>query len=83
MLGKLEKKGQVRHIEDGPRYLYMPAVATERAQKAAMNNLVDTFFQGSVEMAAAALLRMQDTRVDQATLSRLAQLVAESKKDGR
>lgn len=83
MLGKLEKKGHVRHIEDGPRYLYLPAVPAERAQKAAMNNLVETFFQGSVESAAAALLRMSDTRVDQETLNRLATLVAESRKDGR
>jgi len=83
MLGKLEKKGYVRHIEDGPRYLYLPAVPTERARQSAMNNLVETFFQGSVESAAAALLRMSDTKVDQATLDRLAVMVADSRKDGR
>lgn len=83
MLGKLEKKGYVRHIEDGPRYLYLPAVPTERARQTAMHNLVETFFQGSVESAAVALLRMSDTAIDQATLDRLNAMVAESRKDGR
>lgn len=83
MLGKLEKKGYVRHIEDGPRYLYLPAVPTERARQTAMHNLVETFFQGSVESAAVALLRMSDTEIDQETLDRLNAMVTESKKDGR
>jgi predicted transcriptional regulator len=83
MLGKLEKKGYVRHIEDGPRYLYLPAVPTERARQTAMHNLVETFFQGSVESAAVALLRMSDTQIDQETLDRLNAMVTESKKDGR
>lgn len=83
MLGKLEKKGYVRHVEDGPRYLYMAAVPTERARQTAMHHLVETFFQGSVESAAVALLRMSDTRIDQATIDRLNALVADSKKEGR
>ena len=83
MLGKLEKKGYVRHVEDGPRYLYLPAVPTERARQTAMNNLVETFFQGSVESAAVALLRMSDTKVDQDTIDRLSQLVADTRKEGR
>ncbi len=83
MLGKLERKGHVRHIEDGPRYLYLPSVPTERARRTAMQHLVDTFFQGSVESAAVALLRLTDAQVDQATLERLATQVAEARKEGR
>ncbi len=83
MLGKLERKGYVRHVEDGPRYLYLPSVSTERARRTAMQHLVNTFFQGSVESAAAALLRMVDAQVDRATLERLAAQVAEARKEGR
>ena len=83
MLGKLEKKGYVRHIEDGPRFLYLPAVPTDRARKQAMKNLIDTFFQGSVESAAAALLGMEGSSVDDETLQRLSALVAQTRKDGR
>lgn len=83
ILGKLERKGYVRHIEDGPRYLYLPAVPTERARKHAMRNLIDTFFQGSVESAAVALLGMNDGGVDRETLQRLADKVAQARKEGR
>ncbi len=83
MLGKLEKKGFVRHQEDGPRYVYVPAVPTSRARRTAMENLVETFFQGSAESAAAALLGMTDITTDTETLSRLAARVAEARKEGR
>ena len=82
MLAKLERKGYLRHVEDGPRYLYLPAVPTDRARKLAMRNLIDTFFQGSVESAAAALLGMDGT-VDRETVERLAQKVAEAREEGR
>ncbi len=83
ILGKLERKGYVRHVEDGPRYLYLPAVPTDRARKHAMRNLIDTFFQGSVESAAAALLGMNDGGTDRETLKRLADMVAQARKEGR
>ena len=83
MLGKLEKKGFVRHQEDGPRYVYLPAVPTERARRTAMQHLVETFFQGSAESAAAALLGMTDADIDASTLSRLADKVTQARKEGR
>ena len=83
MLGNLAKKGFVRHQEDGPRYVYLPAVPTERARRTAMQNLVETFFQGSAESAAAALLGMTDADIDAPTLSRLADKVTQARKEGR
>jgi predicted transcriptional regulator len=83
ILAKLERKGYVRHVEDGPRYLYLPAVPTDRARKHAMRNLIDTFFQGSVESAAAALLGMEGGSVDAQTIERLAARVSQARKEGR
>lgn len=83
MLGKLERKGYLHHIEDGPRYLYMPAVSTERARRTALRHLVETFFQGSAESAAVALLRMSDADVDPQTLERLTARIAQARKEGR
>jgi predicted transcriptional regulator len=83
MLGKLERKGCVRHVEDGPRYLYLPAVSTDRARRTAMRNLVDTFFDGSAERAAAALLRLSDTGLDPAALARITAEIERARKEGR
>ncbi len=83
MLAKLERKGYLRHVEDGPRYLYLPAVPTAGARRTAMQNLVDTFFHGSVESAAVALLDMADVKADPATVRRLAAAVGQARKEGR
>jgi predicted transcriptional regulator len=83
MLGKLERKGFLKHVEEGPRYLYLPAVSAERARRTALQNLVDTFFQGSAEQAAVALLQLSDTAVNPDVLKRLAELVRQAKQEGR
>ena len=45
----LERKGHVRHEENGAKFIYMPAVPRRSARKSALRHLVDTFFDGSVE----------------------------------
>ena len=51
----LEEKGQVRHDQDGPRYVFRPAVARDKAKRTAIRHLVETFFDGSPELAVATL----------------------------
>lgn len=79
----LEEKGHVVHEQQGPRYVYRPAVSVDTARRAALKHLVRTFFDGSVEEAAAALLRMEDTAVGAERLERLAELIEEAKREGR
>jgi len=80
----LEEKGHVVHHQDGPRYLYKPAVAQDSARSAALRHLVRTFFGGSAEAAAAALLGMtSDSRLNNADLERLAHRVESARDEGR
>src|SRR4051812_35106724 len=79
----LEDKGQVKHEQDGPRYLYLPAVAPEKARRAAVRHMVQTFFSGSVEQAVAALLQASDAELSAADLTRLAARIEQAKKEGR
>ena len=79
----LEDKGHVIHQQDGPRYVYKPTVEQDSARSAALKHLVRTFFNGSAEHAAAALLGMSDTRVDTDTLSRLTAQVNRAREEGR
>ena len=78
----LEGKGHVRHEEQGLRYVYMPAVPRHAARKPALRHLVETFFDGSVEKAVAALLDGDGTRLSNDELERIAELVARARKDG-
>jgi predicted transcriptional regulator len=78
----LEEKGHVEHLQDGPRYLYRPVVAQESARSAALRHLVRTFFGGSSELAAAALLGV-NRRLTEADLRRLADRVEAAREEGR
>lgn len=83
MLGKLEHKGYVKHEQDGPRYVYKPALSTERARRTALENLVNTFFDGSAEQAALALIRLSDAATSEEALARLAARIREARQEGR
>ena len=83
LLRILEEKGHVKHREDGPRYVYLPRVSRESASRSAMKRLVTTFFQGSVTEAVAALLDSRDTKLSDAELNKLREMIAQAEKEGR
>lgn len=79
----LEEKGHVEHLQDGPRYLYRPVVPKESARRAALRHLVRTFFGGSAEAAAAALLGMTRQQLGEDDLRRFAEQVDAARDEGR
>jgi predicted transcriptional regulator len=82
LLRILEEKGHARHEQDGPRYVYVPAVPAGRARRTALTHLVRTFFQGSAERAVAAILESSDTRLTEEELNRLEQLIEQARRKG-
>jgi predicted transcriptional regulator len=82
ILGILEEKGLLRHEQDGLRYIYRPTIARGVAQQSALKHLVRTFFDGSPERAAAALLALSDS-LTPGDLKRLTQLIGSAKAEGR
>ena len=79
----LERKGHVRHEEEGLRYIYLPTVPRHSARRSALKHLVDTFFDGSSAKAVAALLGGEGSRVSDEELERIAQLVDRARSDAR
>lgn len=79
----LEKKGHVRHESVGPRYVYEPLVAREEMGQSAIDGILKTFFDNSVERAVAALLNRTDADISQAELERLSKLIEKAKEEGR
>ncbi len=79
----LEEKGQVRHVEDGPRYVYIPTVPRGDARRSALAHVVRTFFAGSVEQAVATLVESSRSKLSQDELDRLADVIERAKKEGR
>jgi predicted transcriptional regulator len=78
----LEDKGQVRHEEEGPRYVFRPAVPRDRAKRTAVRHLVSTFFGGSPEAAMATLLDESASKLSDSDVERLKKLIDEAKNKG-
>ena len=82
MLRILEDKGHVRHVQDGPRYVYVPTLARDNAKRTAMRHMLQTFFDGSAEQAISALLDDSSARLSEAELERLARLIDHARRNG-
>jgi predicted transcriptional regulator len=78
----LEEKGHVRHDDDGQRYVYSPAVPRRTVRKSALKHLVETFYEGSVEQAVAALLGGDGSRLSDEQLDRIEDLIRKARKEG-
>lgn len=83
VLRVLEEKGHVEHRRDGPRYVYSPTLPEETARREALEHLIDTFFDGSSEAAAVALLRMADLETEDDLVEELHERIRRAEREGR
>jgi predicted transcriptional regulator len=83
MLGKLERKGFLRHEEHGPRYVYVPTLPREEAQEGALQRVLSTFFDGSPTRAVAAILDLSATELSDSEIDQMAKLVEQARRRGK
>jgi len=79
----LGEKEMIHFKEDGPRYVYYPATATETAREDVLAHVVQTYFAGSPEQAVTALLRMSDVDVSDNEVERLRNAIRQARQHGR
>jgi len=79
-LGILEKKGHLKHRQDGRRYVYLPTVPHHKATRGAMRNLLQTFFRGSPSKAVLSLLDMSSSRLSRSELDEIADWIEKERK---
>lgn len=83
LLRILEDKGHVSHAADGARYIFQPTQARKTAAKSALRQVLNTFFDGSVENVVAALISSEESNLSEEDLSRLARLIQSAKESGK
>ncbi len=83
LLRVLEEKGHLKHREQGPRYVYAPTVAREKAKASALKHLMQTFFENSTENVVAALMDMPGSDLTDEEIERMTKLIEESRKQER
>lgn len=80
LLTILERKGHLKHREDGKTYIYAPTRPRQQEARSALRRVLDTFFAGSLEQAVAAHLADDHSGISDGELKRLASLIRQAKK---
>ena len=83
LLRILEEKGHLKHREDGPRYVYLPTEPHAKASRSALRRVVETFFEGSLSGAVAALVDERCGKLSAQELERIEAIIATAKKKTR
>lgn len=83
LLRVLEEKGVLKHREDGPRYVFAPTMPREKASRSALHSVVQTFFDGSLANAVAALVDGGSGKVSAEELRRIEAIIEAAKKKTR
>src|SRR5689334_4170361 len=82
MLARLEKKGALKHQQDGVRYLYSATTSEASAKRTALQQVVHTFFGGSVTQMMTSLVSDGSWSDDElATLKAQIERVRKERKD--
>jgi predicted transcriptional regulator len=80
LLQILEKKGFLKHTQQGREYVYQPTRPRLRAGRTALQRVLRTFFQGSLEKAVAAYLGDSTAKLSAEELQRLTELLEEARR---
>jgi predicted transcriptional regulator len=83
LLGILERKGHIRHTQDGARYVYEPRVSRQKAQRSALLSTLHNFFDGSRGKLFSALLDGGAGKLTPQELDELSDLVERVRKEER
>ena len=80
-LGILEKKGFVRHRQEGQRYIDSPTIPLDKAKRSAKTHLLRTFFASSHSSAILTLLDMSSERLSKEQLDEISAWIAQARED--
>lgn len=75
----LTEKGYAQHRKVGNKFVYSPKVSKTKAQKSALQRVLNTFFGGSVDTAITALLETSDTQLSDTEISKIQSIIDKAK----
>lgn len=83
MMHILEEKGHLRRRENGREVIYAPRQTKNKAGRHALEQVLETFFGGSLVEALAAHLHSRKDQVSADERARLIELIQQAEKEGR
>lgn len=82
LLGVLEEKGFLRHESVKGRYIYYPTIPLQKAARAALNQVLETFFKGSEAHAVISILKKADATLTDDDARLILDLIEKSREEG-
>jgi predicted transcriptional regulator len=79
----LEEKGHLRHKSRGREYVFRPVRPRMRAGQSAVQHVLRTFFDGSLERAIAVHLANPAAHISPEELDRLEAIIRQAKEEGQ
>ncbi len=83
LLHILEEKGHVRRRKRGREFVYVPKKSKSRAGRAALQHVLDTFYEGALDEALAAHLAKKQADLTPEQLGRIQELIDQAREEGR
>jgi BlaI family transcriptional regulator, penicillinase repressor len=75
----LVRKGVLQQKKSGRKYLYAPTLPQAEASRMALQGLLLTYFEGSVEQAVAGLIQADRKKLGDQDYARLIRLIEEAR----
>jgi len=82
LLGVLEEKGFLRHESVKGKYIYYPTIPLQKAARAALNQVLETFFKGSEARAVISILKKSDATLTDDDAQLILDLIEKSREEG-
>jgi predicted transcriptional regulator len=79
LLNILVDKGVLRVDRDSPRYVYRPTRARSQVGRSRIKHVVQTFFEGSVEKAVAAMIDSHEASLTSDGIERLQKIIEQAR----
>ena len=79
----LEEKKHVKHESDGTRFIYSPVVSREEMGQQAIEGVLRTFFNDSIDLVITALIKRRQTQLSPEQIDRLEQMIEQVRREGR
>jgi len=83
MLTILVEKGHLKFRQEGARFIYEPVVPREQMARTMMDQVLRTFFDGSVERVVANLVDREDSALTDQDFDRLQAIIDAARRQGK
>ena len=78
LLRILERKGHVKHLKVGRRFVYAPRADKKQAARSALRRMLSVFYEGSAAQAVSGLLDLKETAITDRELDEMEKMIEKS-----